>query len=65
LVWAGIGRFWVEYFRPDQPRIPGTGTSYSQVIFLLMAIAGALYIAGRYGKIKLPFVSQEPKKYKI
>ncbi|HLD92574.1 MAG TPA: prolipoprotein diacylglyceryl transferase, partial [Anaerolineales bacterium] len=65
LAWAGLGRFWVEFFRPDQPRIPGTGTSYSQVIYGLLAVAGVLYVAARYGKIKLPFVSQEPKKYKV
>lgn len=65
LVWAGIGRFWVEFFRPDQPRIPGTGTSFSQVIYGLLAVAGVLYIAARYGKIKLPFISTEPKKYRV
>jgi phosphatidylglycerol:prolipoprotein diacylglycerol transferase len=65
LVWAGIGRFWVEFFRPDQPRIPGLATSFSQVIYGLLALAGVLYIAARYGKIKLPFVSTKPAKYKV
>ncbi len=65
LIWAGVGRFWVEIFRPDQPRIPGTGLSYSRLIAGLMAMAGALYILARYEKIKLPFVSGKPKKYKI
>jgi phosphatidylglycerol:prolipoprotein diacylglycerol transferase len=64
LVWAGIGRFWVEFFRPDQPRIPGLATSFSQVIYGLLAVAGVFYIAARYGKIKLPFVSTQPEKYK-
>lgn len=65
LVWAGIGRFWVEFFRPDQPRIPGFGFSYSQLIAGLMGVAGLLYVAARYGKIKLPFVSTKPDKYKV
>lgn len=65
LVWAGVGRFWVEFFRPDQPRVPGLATSFSQVIFGILAVAGALYIAARYGKIKLPFISVKPVKYKV
>lgn len=65
LVWAGLGRFLVEAFRPDQPRIPGTDLSYSRVIFGLMSVAGLLYIAAKYEKIKLPFISGEPKKYRI
>jgi phosphatidylglycerol:prolipoprotein diacylglycerol transferase len=65
LVWAGIGRFWVEFFRPDQPRIPGFGFSYSQLIAGLMGVAGLLYVAARYGKVKLPFVSTKPEKYKV
>lgn len=65
LVWAGVGRFWVEFFRPDQPRVPGLATSFSQVIFGLLAVAGVLYIAARYEKIKLPFVSGKPVKYKV
>jgi phosphatidylglycerol:prolipoprotein diacylglycerol transferase len=65
LVWAGVGRFLAEFFRPDQPRIPGTGTSYSQVIYGLMALGGLLFVAVKYEKIKLPFISAEPKKYKL
>lgn len=64
LVWAGLGRFWVEIFRPDQPRIPGTDLSYSRLIAGLMAVAGMLYVLARYGKIKLSFVSTKPEKYK-
>ncbi len=65
LVWAGLGRFLVEAFRPDQPRIPGTDLSYSRLIYGLMAAGGFLYIAAKYEKIKLPFISPEPKKYRI
>ncbi|MCW5877170.1 MAG: prolipoprotein diacylglyceryl transferase [Anaerolineales bacterium] len=65
MVWAGLGRFWVEVFRPDQPRIPGTDLSYSRLFAGLFALAGMLYILARNGKIKIPFVSTKPDKYKV
>src|SRR5258707_8639243 len=36
LVAAGLGRTWIEFFRPDQPKIPGLGISYSAVVSGLM-----------------------------
>lgn len=63
LIAAGVGRFWLEYFRPDQPRIPGTDLSYSRLIAILMALAGIILLLDRLGKIKLAF-STGPKSYK-
>jgi phosphatidylglycerol:prolipoprotein diacylglycerol transferase len=54
LIMAGVGRFIIEFFRPDQPRLGGTWVSTTQVVAFLMALAGLLMLAYRYGKLKLP-----------
>lgn len=48
LVLAGLGRFLIEAFRPDQPRIPGTGLSYTRLFAGLMALAGFVWLLVRY-----------------
>ncbi|HUF37209.1 MAG TPA: prolipoprotein diacylglyceryl transferase [Anaerolineales bacterium] len=63
LVLAGLGRFIVEFFRPDQPRIPGTLVSYSQAISGLMAVAGTAWLLVRTGKIQLSFWKPAREKY--
>lgn len=65
LLLAGIGRVWLEFFRPDQPRIPGTDLSYSRLVALLMAVVGGLLLLVRYEKIRLPFLSPGPEKYAL
>jgi phosphatidylglycerol:prolipoprotein diacylglycerol transferase len=65
LLLAGIGRVWLEFFRPDQPRIPGTDLSYSRLIALLMAVVGGLLLLVRYEKIRLPFLSPGPEHYAL
>lgn len=52
MVFAGVGRFLIEAFRPDQPRIPGTDLSWSRLISGLLALAGAVLLAIRLGKIQ-------------
>ena len=54
LLAAGLGRLWIElFFRPDQPRIPSLGLSYSAIFAALMAVVGALLLAVRYQAINL------------
>lgn len=53
LVLAGVGRVLIEFFRPDQPKIPGTIFSYSALFSALMAVAGVIVLLARSGKIKL------------
>jgi phosphatidylglycerol:prolipoprotein diacylglycerol transferase len=53
LVLAGVGRVLIEFFRPDQPKIPGTPITYSALISALMAVAGVILLLARFGKIKL------------
>jgi phosphatidylglycerol:prolipoprotein diacylglycerol transferase len=59
----GIGRFWLEYFRPDQPVLPGSAISYSRIVATILAVFGALLLLVRYEKIRLPFLSPGPEKY--
>lgn len=48
LILAGVGRVWIEFFRPDQPKIEALGISYSALFAGLMAVAGALLLMIRY-----------------
>ncbi|MBI3160734.1 MAG: prolipoprotein diacylglyceryl transferase [Chloroflexi bacterium] len=61
MVFAGVGRFIIESFRPDQPRIPGTDISWSRLAAGLLAVFGGVLLAARMGwlKSKLKF----PEKY--
>ena len=63
LVLAGLGRFIIEFFRPDQPRIPGTDVSITQVVASLMALAGALWLLVRYQVLRLPALTFGPDEY--
>jgi phosphatidylglycerol:prolipoprotein diacylglycerol transferase len=64
LILAGVGRFWIEFFRPDQPKVGNTWITTTQVATVVMALAGLLLLAYRYGKIKLP-LPVLPEKYQI
>ncbi len=65
LIFAGIGRFLLEAFRPDQPRIPGTETSITRVVAALMALFGVAILLVRYKIIRLPFAEKWEEKYRI
>lgn len=65
LVLAGIGRVIIELFRPDQPKIPDLGISYTSVIAALMAIAGAVLLMARYKVINLSFAENWEEEYHI
>jgi phosphatidylglycerol:prolipoprotein diacylglycerol transferase len=65
LVLAGIGRAFIELFRPDQPLIPGTKITYSMAVSILMAILGVLMLLVHYGKLKFAFAENWEEEYKI
>jgi phosphatidylglycerol:prolipoprotein diacylglycerol transferase len=66
LIAAGLGRTWIEiFFRPDQPKIAGTGISYSAIISALMAIAGAVMLMARYKAIHLKFAQDWEEEYHV
>jgi phosphatidylglycerol---prolipoprotein diacylglyceryl transferase len=63
LVLAGLGRFWIEFFRPDQPKIAALGLSYSALIAALMAVTGVIMLLARYKKIHLKFAENWEEQY--
>ena len=65
LVLAGVGRVIIEFFRPDQPKIPSLGISYSSIFAALMAIAGAILLMARYQAINLKFAEDWEEEYQI
>jgi phosphatidylglycerol:prolipoprotein diacylglycerol transferase len=65
LVLAGIGRVIIEFFRPDQPKIPALGVSYSAIFAALMAIVGALLLMVRYKAIHLKVAEDWEEEYQI
>ncbi|MEP7136302.1 MAG: prolipoprotein diacylglyceryl transferase [Chloroflexota bacterium] len=65
LLSAGIGRAWIEIFRPDQPKIAGLGVSYSMIASALMAICGAVLLMARYKAIRLQAAENWEEEYKI
>jgi phosphatidylglycerol:prolipoprotein diacylglycerol transferase len=65
LILAGLGRFLIEFFRPDQPRIPGTPISITRAITVLMMTVGGLLLAHRLGRIQLPWAPKMPDNYSV
>jgi len=65
LVLAGVGRVIIEFFRPDQPKIPGLGISYSSIVAALMAIAGAVLLMARYKAISPKFAEDWEEEYQV
>jgi phosphatidylglycerol:prolipoprotein diacylglycerol transferase len=62
---AGIGRVFIEAFRPDQPIIPGTALSISRLVAGLMALTGLVWMLIRYEVIKLSFLPSGPEEYRF
>jgi hypothetical protein len=65
LVAAGLARTFIEFFRPDQPRIGDSFVTYSMLVSILMAIAGAIMLLVRYGKLQLAFATGWEEEYQI
>jgi len=65
LMLAGIGRVWIEFFRPDQPKIGDTAISYSMVAAALMAVAGAIMLMIRYKALTPAFAENWEEEYKV
>ena len=65
LMLAGLGRVWIEFFRPDQPKIGDSLISYSMVAAALMAVAGTILLMARYKAINLAFTENWEEEYQI
>ena len=65
LLLAGFGRLLIEFFRPDQPKIPELGISYTSIFSALMAITGAVMLMVRYKALNLKFAENWEEEYQI
>jgi prolipoprotein diacylglyceryltransferase len=65
LILEGFGREIIEFFRPDQPRFPGTDISYSRIVAGVMILVGIFWLLLKYEVIKVPFLAAGPDKYKL
>lgn len=63
LLLAGFGRLLIEFFRPDQPRIPELGITYTSIFSALMAIIGAVMLMVRYKALNLKFAENWEEEY--
>ncbi len=63
LIWWGIGRTWIEFFRPDQVTLGDSFITYSMLLALSLAIVGLLVVLSRAGK--LPTNSSRRKKRRV
>jgi phosphatidylglycerol:prolipoprotein diacylglycerol transferase len=63
LILAGLGRNVIEFFRPDQPRFPGTNFSYSRLVALLMMVAGILFILIKYEILRIKAIPSGRQAY--
>ncbi len=65
LFFSGVGRIIIEFWRPDQPRIPGTDISYTTLVAALMALVGGLFLLDKMGIIRIPFLPMGPAEYHL
>jgi phosphatidylglycerol:prolipoprotein diacylglycerol transferase len=64
LVLAGMGRFLIEFFRPDQPHLGNSWLSFTQIATIAMMLVGLLMLAFRFGIFKLPLPAL-PENYQL
>jgi phosphatidylglycerol---prolipoprotein diacylglyceryl transferase len=64
LVLAGLGRFLIEFFRPDQPHLGASWLTFTQMATIVMMLVGLLMLAIRFGMLRLPRLKL-PEKYQL
>jgi len=66
LMAAGVGRTWIElFFRPDQPKIPGTIVSYTALVAMFMTVLGAILLMARYKALNFAFAENWEEEYQV
>jgi phosphatidylglycerol:prolipoprotein diacylglycerol transferase len=65
LISAGFIRTFIEFFRPDQPRIGDSFVTYSMLVSFLMGVTGVVLLLIRYGKLQLAFAEEWEQQYQI
>jgi prolipoprotein diacylglyceryltransferase len=63
LIAAGFIRTFIEFFRPDQPRLGDTFVTTSMLVAFLMGVTGVVMYLARYGKITLAFAENWEEEY--
>jgi phosphatidylglycerol---prolipoprotein diacylglyceryl transferase len=64
LILAGLGRFLIEFFRPDQPHLGNSWLSFTQIATIVMMLMGLLMLAFRFGIVRLPLHAL-PENYQL
>jgi phosphatidylglycerol---prolipoprotein diacylglyceryl transferase len=64
LVLAGMGRFIIEFFRPDQPHLGASWMTFTQMATIVMMLVGLLMLAIRFGRLRLPRLKL-PEQYQL
>jgi phosphatidylglycerol:prolipoprotein diacylglycerol transferase len=65
LIFAGFIRTFIEFFRPDQPRIGDSFVSYTMVVAFIMGVAGIILFLARHGKLQIPALENWEEEYQI
>jgi phosphatidylglycerol:prolipoprotein diacylglycerol transferase len=62
LIWWGLGRTIIEFFRPDQVTIGNSPITYSMVIAFILAVTGLYIFLDRTGKFSMSSESRRRRR---
>jgi phosphatidylglycerol:prolipoprotein diacylglycerol transferase len=65
MIWWGVGRFIVEWFRPDQPTFGDSPITYSMIISLAFAVAGLILVLDRFDKLPESAAAQRRRRRRV
>lgn len=65
LIFAGFNRVFIEFFRPDQPKLGETFITTSMLVAFLMGVTGAIMFLARNGKLQLAIAEGWREEYFI
>ena len=65
LIFAGFNRVFIEFFRPDQPKLGETFITTSMLVAFLMGVTGVVMYLVRNGKLQLAFAENWEDEYQI
>lgn len=65
LIFAGFIRAFIEFFRPDQPKLGETFITTSMLVAFLMGVTGVVMYLVRNGKLQLAFAQNWEDEYQI
>ena len=65
LIFAGFIRTFIEFFRPDQPRLGDTFITTSMLVAFLMGVAGVVMYLARTGKLQLSIAEGWSDEYSV